>query len=290
MSLSRPIVVALCVLIAAGCSRRSHEIREAFQWEDELSAGSTIHLRNTNGEIQGASRAGKRARVVGSKRWSKGRENALHFMWTRAGNDVYVCAIWGTKGQCDAQGYRGGRIRRSWLDMFSIFRRSSTDATATLTVELPRGIKVDAVTSNGAVHIDGATNGITAQTANGSIDIAHSAGATIAITVNGSVRVSLDSIGPRDGLRLQTINGSVTAAVPSDLDGEVDLQTVNGRVQTDFPIAVTGTSSDRTLHGRIGASSREVVLKTINGGVSLLKRPGAPNAGVAPATAASSRS
>ena len=264
-----PIVVALLCIVAASC-RRSHEDPEAFRWQERLPAGATLHLRNMDGSIEVAPADDSLTHVTGSTRWTQGRGDAVQFLWTRDGNDVYLCAVWGRNGQCDARGYRSTRRRKSLLDLLSLFRRGS-DAVAMLAVELPRDIRVDASTVTGGIQIEGAMAGVTATAVNGPISIEGSAGPMTARSTNGSVRASLDSIGDDEPIRLESVNGSVEAELPPYVEGEVRLATTNGRVHTDFDV-VTNSRSNRSLRGRIGDSSREILLRTTNGGVTLTKR------------------
>jgi hypothetical protein len=255
----------------AACAHRSHESRDAFRWEEEIPPGSTIHLRTMTGKIDVVPVEGRSARVVGSTRWV-GRSDPIHFAWTREGNDVYVCALWSAHGNCteDSDGF--GLTRHSWLDIFSLFKRQSTNAMASLNVSLPAGVKVDARTLNGGISMHGATGGVTAHTVNGSINIRESAGPIEAKGTNGSIEVALDSLAPDDAVVLESVNGSMTAKLPPSFEGEIQLSTVNGRVRSDFPISTDGEFSSRQLHGQIGKSSREVVLRTVNGNVTLLKQ------------------
>jgi hypothetical protein len=279
-----PLLLALICTVAA-CGRRAHEAPDAFRWEEELAPGSTIHVRTVTGAIEATPTNGRSARVAGSTHWI-GRNDPIHFVWSREGNEVYVCALWSASGDCssDSDGMSGSG--HSWLDMFSLFKRRSTNAVATLRVSLPPGVKVDARTTNGSVSLHGATGGITARTLNGSINIDGSAGPVEARGINGSIEVALDSLGPDDHVILESVNGTMTAVLPSNLEGEVQLSTVNGKVRSDFPINVEGSISEHKLHGQIGNSSREVVLKTINGNVALLKQPGSGQPEAAPATRA----
>ena len=266
----RSWVVAVLCCATIGCGRRTRE-DDAFHWEEPLPAGATIHIRNTDGGIEVSSTNDDVVRVTGSTRWSHGRGDAVGYLWTRHGRDVYVCAVWGRNGKCDATGYRSTRPGRSWLDMFSLFRRRS-DAVANITVEVPPGIRVDASTVTGGVQVEGATAGVIATTTNGGISIESSAGPMVARSTNGSVKVSLDSLGDQDELRLETVNGSVVAELPGDVDGQVRLTTVNGRARSDFDLDGGDTrSSTRSIQGRIGNSSREIVLRSTNGSVSLRK-------------------
>lgn len=267
----RPCVLLLIVLASAACGRRAHDSQDAFRWEQEIPAGSTIHLRTRAGRIDVVPSDGRSARVAGSTHWV-GRKDPIHFAWSQNGNDVYVCAMWTSRGDCDehSDGLRGSDD--SWLDMFSLFKRRSTNASATLQVSLPPGVRVDARTQNGSIALTGATNGVTARTVNGSINIEKSAGPVQAEGTNGSIQVALDSLAPGDKVVLRSVNGNATAVLPAGLEGSVQLSTVNGTVSTDFPINVEGDLRRNKIHGQIGNSSREVVLRTVNGNVSLLKQ------------------
>ena len=265
------LIVLLCS--AAACGRRSHESLDAFRWEEEIPPGSTIHLGTVTGRIDVVPINSRTAGVAGSTSWV-GRKDPIHFASRRDGNDFYVCALWTAKGDCNDNGRFGGSDH-SWLDMFSLFKRRATNAVASLRVSLPAGVKVEAHAVNGSISMRGATSGISARVLNGSIQIDKSSGPVEAKGTNGSIEVTLDSLAPDDHVVLETVNGSMTAVLPSNLDGDVQLSTVNGRVKSDFPISTSGEISNHHLHGQIGrSSSREVLLKTVNGNVSLLKQQG----------------
>ena len=275
-------LVLLLLCSVAACGRRAHESRDAFRWEEEIPPGSTIHLGTITGRIDVVPAEGRSASVAGSTRWV-GRKDPIHFAWRRDGNDVYVCALWTTGGDCGDE--NGGHFGsdHSWLDIFSLFKRRATNVVASLRVTLPPGVKVDAHTMNGTISMRGATAGVSAWVLNGSIEIEKSAGPIEAKGTNGSIEVALDSLAPDDRVLLQSVNGSMTAVLPPNLEGEVQLSTVNGTVKSDFPITASGEISNHRVRGQIGKSSREVLLKTVNGDVSLLKRQGdAPGGEPAP--------
>lgn len=269
-------LLALLGTITA-CGRRAHDVSDAFRWEDEVKPGTTIHLRTMTGRIEVVPSEGPSASIAGSTHWV-GRKDPIRFAWHRDGDDLYVCALWSSHGDCteNDRGFSGSD--HSWLDMFSLFKRRSTNAMASFRLALPPGVKVDAHTMQGSIAMVGATAGASARTLNGSISIEHSAGPIEAKGNNGSIEVSLDSIGPDDPITLESVNGSTTAVVPEDFEAEVRLSTVNGDVRTDFPITTEGQISKHKLRGQIGSSSREVVLKTVNGNISLLKQGGASEA------------
>jgi len=269
-------LIALFALICAlgACRGRVHDVSDAFHWQTELPPGSTLHLRTSTGRIEVTPVQGTTASVVGSKRW-QGRNDAIHFSWVRNGNDVWVCAMTGSGGRC-GRDYRDSNGHGSWLDMFSLFKRRATHMEASLAVEIPRGVQIDAGSTTGEVEIHGTRAGVGAHTLNGAITIDGAAGPIEAHSINGAVEVEVDSLGPDDEINLKTVNGPVSAKIPPSTQGAVELATVNGSVETDFPLTASGEMSGHSVRGQIGSSSRGIRLKTVNGSVELLKSSGAP--------------
>ena len=263
-------LLALCAV--AACGRRAHDSPEAFRWEAELEPGSTIHLRTGSGRIDVAAGSGRLARVTGATHWV-GRNDPIRFAWKRDGEEVYVCALRSRRGDCSESSSSFGDDH-SWLDIFSLFKHRSTDAAASFRVELPADVKVDARTMNGSISLAGVAGGIDARTLNGSINISRAAGPIEAKVTNGSIEAMVDSLGEDDPVLLEGVNGSMTATLPANLEADVQLSTVNGGIRSDFAVTTEGELSKHRLRGQIGSSSREVVLKTVNGNVSLLRRPG----------------
>lgn len=268
----RTLFSLLALSAVAACGRRAHDSPDAFRWEAELEPGTTIHLRTGSGRIDVIPGSSRFARVAGATHWV-GRNDPIRFAWKHDGNEVYLCALRSTRGDCDA-GSSSFRDDHSWLDIFSLFKRRSTDAAASFHVELPTAVKVDARTMNGSISLAGVTGGIEARTVNGSINISHVAGPIEAKATNGTIEATVDSLGEDDPVVLEGVNGSMTAVLPADLEADVQLSTVNGGIRSDFAVTTEGELSKHRLRGQIGRSSREVVLKTVNGNVSLLSRSG----------------
>jgi hypothetical protein len=262
------LLALLCTLGA--CRGRVHEVSDAFHWQTELPPGSTLHLRTSNGRIEVTPAHGTMANVVGAKRWV-GRYDAVHFEWVRNGNDLWLCAMTGSGGSCGPN-YRPSDNRSSFLDIFSLFKRRATHVEASLSVELPPGVQVDARSTTGELEIHGTHAAVGARTLNGSITIDGVAGPVDARSVNGGVDVQIDSLGADDAITVETVNGGVSAKLPPGTQGQVELSTVNGSVETDFPIVASGQMSAHTVRGHIGNSSREIRVRTVNGGVELLKQ------------------
>ena len=269
----RTLFSLLALFAVMACGRRAHDSPDAFRWEAELEPGTTIHLRTGTGRIDVTPGGSRFARVTGATHWV-GRNDPIRFAWKRDGDELYVCALRSSRADCDEGSGSFGDSGHSWLDIFSLFKRRSTNAMASFRVELPSQVKVDAHTMNGTISLSGVTGGISAETLNGSIDIHHAAGAIEAKSTNGNINAVIDSLGSDDEVTLKGVNGSMTAVLPPDLEAEVDLGTVNGGLRSDFAVTTEGELSKRHLQGRIGSSSREITLKTVNGNVSLLRAGG----------------
>ncbi|HJU65000.1 MAG TPA: DUF4097 family beta strand repeat-containing protein [Gemmatimonadaceae bacterium] len=269
----RPFVLAgltACVLIAIYGHNHGDGAEgdngEEFVWRGEVPAGHWIHIRNTNGPVRIDSTGGSTVEVLATKHWERGKPRDVRFKVTEEGNDVYVCALWGTRGRCGEHGYSASS---PWWRKISFFKRS--DVRVNFTVRVPNGVKVNASTVNGAIAVRGAGDEVEVETVNGGIEATTTRGPIQAQTVNGSIVARMDSLAGEGDIQLETVNGSITAYVPSAFDAELEAETVNGRVTSDFPITTSGEITPKQLHGVIGRGGRSISLETVNGSVRLLR-------------------
>ncbi len=265
---------AALVCVAASACHRPGEDADAFQWTSELPAGSVIHIRDGAGDITVRPATGQSAVVKASRQWRRSRASDVTFVVNQQGNDYYVCAMWRGSGKCGSAGYRG-RQTSGFFTMFSLFHRSN-DATAAFVAEIPSNVMVDANTSNGSVHVDGILAGVMARTSNGSVRVANVGGPLTLSAANGDIRLTADSLAPADSIHLSTKNGSIQAELPANAEGNFDLSSQNGLVRSDFAIPeLPNSRPGRHLRGQIGASTRVVRMRALNGTVTLLHRGGA---------------
>jgi hypothetical protein len=258
----RQLAPVLLFLFTTAC-HGEHANANAFSWSRDLSAGGTLRIRNLNGTVTVVpSTNGRFVKVQAATHWRRGNpERDLKFVALAEGNDAIVCAHWAT-GTCSATQYTNVR-RRGFLGWFS----ARTDARVDFTVEVPVGTRVDVSSVNGALSVT-AQSPVVAHTVNGGIRVATAIGPVEATTVNGSVDVRMTTIGGGGDVRAESTNGSVSAYVPQNVDGKVSMRTVNGDLETWFPLTVEGTSK-RRLEGVLGAGSRNVVVRTVNGSATL---------------------
>jgi hypothetical protein len=263
---------APCLLLAplalGACMRRARESTETWDWKTDMSAGSTLHLRDVKGDITVRAAPGATMEVTGSKRWTHGRPNSVKFEAQSKGSDVSVCAMFGDRGSCSADGYRGRATGYHRVLGFSW----GSDARADLVVSLPAGVKLDASTVDGGIIVEGAKAPVTLKSMNGSIKAATSVGPMTAVSINGSIDARVESLPKGSGpLTFTTVNGDVTALLPAALDAIADLETINGSISSDFGLAIEGQYGPHHARGTLGAGGATLHMQTINGRVTLRK-------------------
>lgn len=266
------LVLGLGLAVSA-CRRRTVDMPESFSWSEQLPPGASLHIRNGVGQITVVPSADSTVHITGGKRWRRGRERDIRFQVTRRGDegDVYVCAMWRASGRCGPTGYRGKRTD-TFLSHFSLFNRT-TDAVASLVVEVPPGIAVDAKTTNGTVSIRGVHAGVMARSVVGSITALDvGGGGTVNLaTTNGSIRLSVDSLSGKDTIQATTVNGAVTVALPPTVEATFDVSTTMGGVRTEFPLATSQGRRSTIASGRIGSAPQLVKLHAMHGSVAVVK-------------------
>ena len=254
---------ALAMPVAAQQSAGTTSNGNTFDWSGAIPAGSWLRIANLNGSIDVEPASGNTAEVHGEKKWREGDPSMVRFVVAKDGDNVTVCALWHEDDSCDEDGYHS---RGHHGD------NDHNDVSVKFTVKLPRGVRVQANSVNGALDIAGASAEVVAHTVNGRIDAASTSGPVDAETVNGSIHVRMDAIPANtEDLEYSTVNGSVTLEVPPSFSGELEMETVNGSLQSDFPVTMQGRFNPRHLRAKIGEGGPTIRLKTVNGSVELRK-------------------
>ncbi|HEX5438172.1 MAG TPA: DUF4097 family beta strand repeat-containing protein [Gemmatimonadaceae bacterium] len=253
-------VLALAVLTPAAWAQTSNG--NTFTWNGTIPQGDWLNIHNLNGDITVEGTDGTVVRVTGEKHWRNGDPSRVRFQVSKDGGSVTICALWHEDDRCDENGYHSHGDHDD----------DHNDVSVHFTVQLPKGVKVDAGTVNGGLDINGAGSEVKAHTVNGRVTATTAQGPVNASTVNGSVRVSMDALTGSGDLRFSTVNGSVTVELPSTLNADVDLSTVNGGISSDFPLTISGRMSPRHIHATIGHGGRDLKVSTVNGSVELRKR------------------
>ena len=272
MSRSRS-VLALAVLAAAplagcGSDRGPTRTESAFQWRGTVPAGGWVRIRDMNGAVRVGRAPGNETIITATRKYRGRRPQSVRLVAEPDANGVTACALWGDHGECSAERYESrSSSHRGWFSRIFNGRRGG-NVTVDYVVAVPAGVRIDASTVNGRVIVADATSEVVARSVNGPVTIGGAGGPVRARSVNGRVNARFDRLAPGASVELKTVNGSVTALLPSSFDADVALETTNGRVTSDFPLAQR-EGNRRVLRGTLGAGGRRVALESVNGSVKL---------------------
>jgi hypothetical protein len=258
------VCVAMFFLLAGTPAQAQGEKRTVyspgdFHWQGALKSGQTLEVVNTNGEINAGRASGDAARVAGVG--SDGNE--LFIEVVEYADGVTICAVY-AKDRAPGRCHRGGVSSESGNWWHGRHTKINFD------VQVPRGVRFHALTTNGGVHCVNLESVVEAATTNGNVEVSTSEWAS-ARTTNGGVRVAMGNAKWSGELELTTTNGSVDVTLPASAEFKVDAATTNGGIRSDFPITVQGTFGPKTLSGTVGGGGRDLKVATTNGGIELKK-------------------
>lgn len=231
--------------------------REEFRWQGVVATGRTVEIRGLNGHVEATPASGDRVEVVATK--SAKREGDLDRVRVEVverGEGVVICAVY-PGGECGSGGASLGKTK-------------GIDVRIDFEVRVPRGVDLAVRTVNGNVEARSIAGDVDANTVNGQI-VVDAAGTVQAHTVNGAIRATSGASRWSGTLDFKTVNGSITVALPSDANAEVEATTVNGGLSTDFPLTIQARRAwgPRRIEGTIGAGGGKLKLATVNGAIRI---------------------
>jgi len=263
-----------------------------FTWSGRLASGNTFSVRHFNGPIDVRESSGDRVDFRASRR--TGRTEGITFEVENTSTGVSLCAVWRGRSACES-------TRRGWS-------WDDGPPSVRLTIELPKGVRlnantgngdvsverasndveirsgngdvrirmtagrVEAHTGNGELEIDGATGPVEARTGNGRIYVLTSTGPVNASTGNGEIDVRMRTVAREGDMEFRTGNGAVRVSLPADFNGEVDANTGHGEFRSEFPIQTSGRLNPRHVRGTIGnGGAARIRMSSGNGALELRK-------------------
>ena len=140
-------------------------------------------------------------------------------------------------------------------------------------LRVPATVSLAVTTVNGKIATKGIDGDMKAATVNGPIDIETAGTSELqATTVNGRVRAKFT----RDfqGARFKTVNGGVTATLPTNASFAVNLSQVNGDFEASFPLSIHSNPGSRRVSGDVNGGAHELKIVTVNGDVELARLNG----------------
>lgn len=108
-------------------------------------------------------------------------------------------------------------------------------------------------TGDGHINADGRFDGLQIRTGDGRVDTRAEAGSTLGTT----------------GWEVETGDGSVTLAIPSNLAADVELQSGDGHINLDIPLTVEGRLKDNHLQGKMNGGGPPLRVHTGDGSIAL---------------------
>jgi hypothetical protein len=277
---------------------------QLFTWSGVVANGQTFGVRHFNGPIEVREGSGDRVEFRADRRStsssrSRSRYEDLTFEVEKAGDGVTMCAVYDGRSACD-----DGRDRnRGWN-----WRGDDGPPTSRLTITLPKGVRLDAVTGNGVVtvdrasndirivtgngdvritmtagtvdvtsgngdlEVDGATGPVRVGTGNGRVYVTTSSGPVNARTGNGMIDVRMKAITGTGDMTFSTGNGPIRVSLPESFVGEIDATTGHGDFRSDFPIRISGRLSPQRVRGTIGTGGGRLIrMSTGNGSLEVRK-------------------
>jgi len=258
------MVMAGSVPAGAQAEKRTVYTENDFHWQANLKPGQTLEIVGRNGGIDASGASGEAAKVEGIKE-SRGDANEVFVEVVEYPEGVTICAVY-------AKEAKPGRCHRGGVDSEDHHGWSwhGEHSKLTFNVQVPRGVVLKALTTNGGIHGRDLNSVVNAATTNGNVDVSTSEWAS-ARTTNGSVTVNMGSAKWSGEVALMTTNGSVHASLPGSAEFAVRAATTNGGIHTDFPVTVVGSFGSKDLSGTVGGGGRELRVATTNGGIELRK-------------------
>lgn len=278
LALATLAVVPLVTTAAAPAAAET--FKERFEHTYPLAAGGAFTLRDVNGAVSVTAWDKNEVHVVAEKQVKapnaeegKRRLASLRIEVTANPSDLRIDTHFP---------HQTGGGFFSWLS-----GEGGGGAEVAYKIEVPRGIRVDVLTVNGALAVHGTGGDLKAETTNGAVEVAgvhgkvhlgstngaitasDTAGTVVAETTNGSIDVELRQVDRGADLSFETTNGHITLKVPKTIQASISASTTNGRVKTDLPIEIHGKSSKSRLNGDVNGGGGKLRLESTNGGIEI---------------------
>jgi hypothetical protein len=256
-----PRIARMALALLVPMAAAAQDDGRVFRWAGTPASGAQVRLYNVNGNVR-VVRGDRDVEVTATRDVRRGDPMTVRFEARRTdGGDIVVCALWGPDQRCTDDGIQG-----SWRS-----RSGGPEISVLMEVRVPAGVRTLARSVNGGIDVRGVRGPVNVETVNGGVTLESVVGTVQATTVNGSIDARLVSLAGDDPLRVRTVNGDISLALPEDAAANVELSTVNGSVNSELPLTLTSGRTPRRWMGTLRGGGRRVTLGTTNGSVRLLR-------------------
>lgn len=263
---ARMMLALASTALLAACTQPKPST-ETFTWKGPVKADSWLRLRNVTGDFDIREGTGDSAEIQLVIERSSAYAPSAQVKVLQASDGVLACVLYGDDNNCSATEYRGGNTsKRGFLP----FQRGGTSVEGTIL--LPRGVKLDAVSTNGDITVSAISADLTVSTVNGDVEVRGTRGAVTISTTNGDVDLGVESLG--SALAIETTNGDVKAELPVSLNAALDMRTTNGELDLGMPGNIT-TKTAKQILATLGTGGSPIDIRTTNGDI-ILRQKGAP--------------
>ncbi len=261
---SLAVVLSLaCTAAFAGCDT-DKPTTETFTWKGPVSSDAWLRLRNVSGDFDVREGTGDSAEIQLVIERSSAYAPAAQVRVLQTADGILACVLYGKDNTCSATEYKGGN---TWGKGTLPFMKGSTSVTGT--VVLPKGIKLDAQSTNGDMTVNSVSADVMLSTVNGDIEVRGTRAGVKINTTNGDIELGVDAMG--SGVSIETTNGDVRLELPNTLNAALTLRTVNGELDLAVPATIT-TKTSKQVVASIGASGAPIDITTTNGDITLRQR------------------
>ena len=255
MSIRNIRYIALAIIVlAVAVSAQSDDYHE-YHWKGTLPAENIVFVKNVNGNIEADAAPGNEIEVIAEKSGEHADEAKIAMVQLKDG--VMFCVVYPGwfNDHCEGSdshqsGHQGPKVH--------------------FTVHVPENLRFTGENVNGSVVAENMGRFVKASSVNGKVRVSTKSWAELS-SVNGSLEAKMGRADWTGTLKLETVNGSISLEMPSDLSADVRFESVNGRLHTEFPMNVQNGVDAHSLRGQIGSGGRELKIETVNGSAEIRK-------------------
>ena len=279
------VTAGLCI-VGAAQGPLHEERKESRRLQFSGQGQRTLDVRAVNGSIRVTGDGGTDVRLEATTTFDAETREALSAaarnVTIEGREDGATVAIAVRDAGAPTCGEQGDWRQPAWWD------RRRYDVEVTLTIQVPRDVRVRLCTVNGGEAVLNGTQGdFDVSNVNGRVVLTGMRGSGRASTVNGTIDAAFDAA-PRAESLFKTVNGDIAVTLPRDLAADLRVKTFRGGIYTDFDTVEQPAERESSRRPgeprfryrqrgftdyRVGKGGPELTLETMNGDVRI-KRAG----------------